>query len=266
MWIDSHCHLNHNRNAQGDNPAAIIARAKAAGVEGMVNISCQIAGDFPDVLKTAQAHENVWCSIGTHPNSASDPAECAISMDDIVDKAKSEPKIIGIGESGLDYYYETATVEDQQSSFRKHIQACIAADLPLIVHARDADEDIMRIIREEGGAKAGLRGVMHCFSSSRWLAEEALKEDFYISFSGIVTFKNAKDLQEIAKIIPQNKILVETDAPFLAPTPYRGQINEPAFVAHTGQFLADLLNLDEKTMASHSKNNFFRLFTKAGTS
>ncbi len=263
MYIDSHCHLNHERNADGDSPADIIARAKEAGVEGMVNISTEIRGDFPAVLSTAQAHENVWCTVGTHPHDASIEAEKAVSLQEIIELAGSDENIIGIGESGLDYYYNHSDKEDQVASFRKHIQACIETGLPLVVHARDADEDILRIIREEGGAKAGLTGVMHCFSSTRVLAEGALEEGFYISFSGIVTFKKSNELQEIAKAIPQDKLLIETDAPFLAPEPLRGKINEPAYVSHTGRFLSNLLNLDEETLITISKNNFFSLFKKA---
>ena len=263
MWIDSHCHLNHENNAHGDLPSAIIARAKSGGVDGMVNISTEIKGDFESVLKTAKAHENVWCTVGTHPHEAGLEAEKAVTLEELITLAKRDEKIVGIGESGLDYFYDNSPREDQAASFRKHIQACIETDLPLVVHSRDAEEDTLKIICEEGGAKAGLRGVMHCFSSGRILAEGALEEDFYISFSGIVTFKKSTQLQEIAKTIPKDRILVETDAPFLAPMPFRGKINEPAYVAHTGQFLADLLEMDVKDFARLTTENFFRLFNKA---
>lgn len=260
MWIDSHCHLNHtNTEKTADD---LVNEAKEAGVDGILTICCRISEEMDELRSITAAHDNVWCSVGTHPHDASKDAEKAISADEIVKIAQSDDKIIGIGESGLDYYYNYATPEDQQSSFRKHIQACIAADLPLIVHARDADDDIIRIIREEGQG-TNLTGVMHCFSSSRQLAEDALDFGFYISFSGIVTFKKSTELQDIAKDVPLDRILVETDAPFLAPTPYRGKTNEPAYVVHTGSFLAELLNLDQETIANHSKQNFFTLFDKA---
>ncbi len=262
MWIDSHCHLNHERNADGDSPAAIVARAKAAGVEGMININCQIVGEFPSILSTVKAFENVWCSIGTHPHDAGVEAEKAVTLQQLIDKANSDDRIVGIGESGLDYFYDHSPRDDQEESFRKHIRACIATNLPLIVHARDADDDIIRVIRSENPDKK-LRGVMHCFSSGPKLAQDALEEGFYISLSGIVTFKKSVELQEIAKTVPLNRILVETDAPFLAPEPFRGKTNEPAFVSHTGRFLANLLNSDEETIASTTKENFFTLFNKA---
>lgn len=263
MWIDSHCHLNHDRNAEGDNPAAIVARAKAAGVEGMLNINCRIVTEFPTILATAKQFDGVWCSVGTHPHDAGLEEEKAVTLEQLIALANSDDKIIGIGESGLDYYYDNAPRVDQEVSFRKHIRACIETDLPLIVHARDADEDIIRIIRDENGTDKKVRGVMHCFSSAPLLAEKALEEGFYISFSGIVTFKKSNALQDIAKMVPLDRILVETDAPFLAPEPYRGKTNEPAFVGHTGRFVANLHNLDEEKMASISKNNFFSLFNKA---
>ena len=263
MWIDSHCHLNHENNAEGDSPAEIAARAKEAGIDGMVNISTEIRGDFPSVLKTAQDNKNVWCTVGTHPHDAGKDEEKAISLEELISIARSDENIVGIGESGLDYYYNYSGKEDQEASFRKHIRACIETGLPLVVHSREAEEDTMRIIREEGGAKAGLTGVMHCFSSKPVLAEEALEEGFYISFSGIVTFKKSVELQNVAKTVPMDKILVETDAPFLAPVPLRGKINEPANIVHTGKFLADLLQIDEKELAARTTENFFTLFNKA---
>jgi TatD DNase family protein len=228
----------------------------------MVNISCQITGDFPKVLETAESLDNVWCSIGTHPHDAGLEAEKAMSQEELVRLAGSSPKIIGIGESGLDYYYDNSPREDQQESFRKHIRACIETGLPLIVHSRDAEEDTMRIIREEGAGTA-LSGVMHCFSSGPKLAAEALDFGFYLSFSGIVTFKKAVELQAIAKNTPLDRILVETDAPFLAPEPFRGKTNEPSYVRHTGRFLADLKDLSEETMAEATTQNFYSLFAKA---
>ncbi len=264
MWIDSHCHLNHERTADGDTPAAIVARANEAGVGGMLSICCEIATEMDSLLATVKPLQNVWCSIGTHPHDSGLPAEKSITQEQIVKRANSDDKIIGIGESGLDYYYDRSPRDDQAASFRKHIRACIETDLPLIVHARDADEDIIKIIREENkNAGKQVRGVMHCFSSGPMLAKNALEEGFYISFSGIVTFKKSTELQAIAKTVPLDRILVETDAPFLAPEPYRGKTNEPAFVTHTGKYLANLLGVDEGALASQFKNNFFTLFNKA---
>lgn len=262
MWIDSHCHLNHDRNAENDTPATIAARAKSAGVGGMLSICCEIEKELPSLLATVKEIPNVWCSIGTHPHDAGVEAEKAVTLQRLIDTANSDDKIIGIGESGLDYYYDNSPRADQEESFRKHIRACIATGLPLIVHARDADDDIIRVIREENPDKK-LTGVMHCFSSGPKLAEEALKEGFYISFSGIITFKKSTELQSIAKSVPLDRILVETDAPFLAPEPYRGKTNEPAFVNYTGRFVANLLDQDEEDFAKQTKDNFFRLFTKA---
>jgi len=262
MWIDTHCHLNHERITPSGSPADIAARARHAGVEGMVNISCTIRGDFPAVLKTAQDNEGVWCSVGTHPHDSGKEDEKAVTLADLVALAQSDPKIIGIGESGLDYHYDYSPRDDQAASFRKHIRACIETGLPLIVHAREADEDIIQILREEG-AGTPLTGVMHSFSSSPQMARAALDMGFYLSFSGMVTFKKSTGLQDIAKSAPVDRLLVETDAPFLAPEPYRGKVNEPAYAVHTGQYLASLHNLDEETMARQLKENFFRLFTKA---
>lgn len=261
MWIDSHCHLNHEKLKDEGTPEDIVRNAKLSGVDGMLTICCRIADEFPEVLATAKKFDTVWCTIGTHPHDAGKESEKAITLDQLVTLAQSDPKIIGIGESGLDYYYNNSSHEDQQESFRKHIRACIETDLPLVVHARDADDDIIKIIREEGAGK--LRGVMHCFSSTRKMAEEALALGFYISFSGIVTFKQAEELRAIAKDVPLDRILVETDAPYLAPVPNRGKTNQPAYVLHTGAVLADLKTLDKETMAKHSKENFFSLFTKA---
>ncbi len=263
MWIDSHCHLTHERMGEAYTPEQLVENAKENGVEGMLNISCQITGDFPQVLETAQKFNNVWCTIGTHPHDAGAESEKAISRAELVKMALSEPKIVGIGETGLDYYYDNAPREDQEASFRKHLQACIETDLPIIIHARDADEDIARIMFEEEGAGTGLGGVMHCFSSGGELAQKALDFGFYISFSGIVTFKQADELREIAKNVPLDRILGETDAPFLAPAPHRGKTNQPAYVVHTGEVLAELHDISKENLAKHSKNNFFKLFDKA---
>lgn len=262
MWIDSHCHLTHERIRDFATADELVKTANANNVSGMVTISCQITGDFPAQLATAKAHKNVWCSIGTHPHDAGLAPEKDITLERLVALATSDPKIIGIGESGLDYFYHHSSVEDQQISFRKHIRACLETGLPLIVHSRDAEADTARIIKEES-AGANLKGVMHCFSSKPALADDALDFGFYISFSGIVTFKAAKELQEVAKTIPLERILVETDAPFLAPVPYRGQTNQPAYVSKTGEFIADIRGVSVEEVAEATSRNFFSLFSKA---
>lgn len=262
MYIDSHCHLTHNRLKHLGTQDEIVENAVSAGVEGMLTISCQIRGDFPDVLKTAQKFENVWCTVGTHPHDAGDAQEMAVTLAELVEIAQSDPNIVGIGESGLDYFYKNSPVEDQKESFRKHIRACIETGLPLVVHARDADQDVMDIIEEEG-AGTDLTGVMHCFSSGTAMGYRALEFGFYISFSGIVTFKKSHELQDFAKEVPPERILIETDAPFLAPEPYRGKINEPALVINTAACLARLKNISEEEIATYSKQNFFALFKGA---
>jgi TatD DNase family protein len=261
MWIDSHCHLNHEKFA-GADPAALAAEALAGNVDGMVSICCRIAAEFPSLLEIARANKGVWCTVGTHPHDAGKDEEQAVSLETLVKLANSDPKVVGIGESGLDYYYDYAPRDLQALSFRKHIRACIETGLPLVVHARDADEDIAAILKEEGRG-TNLKGVMHCFSSGRKLAEEALEIGFYVSFSGIVTFKSATELQAIAKDIPADKILVETDAPFLAPIPFRGQTNKPAYVKHTGEFLAALRGADVNEFAAQTTKNFYTLFGRA---
>lgn len=261
MWIDSHCHLNHLKIRPLGGVFEVVESARAAGVTGMVNICCRMADEFPLILETAEMFEDVWCTVGTHPHEASRSDEKNLNVHDIVKLAR-HPKVIGIGESGLDYYYEYSIKEDQEISFRKHIEACVTADLPLVVHARDADEDIARMLREEGAGGA-LKGVMHCFSSGSALADAALEMGFYISFSGILTFKQAEKLREITRRVPIDKLLVETDAPFLAPEPYRGKTNQPAYVAHTGAVLAELHGMTPEQMAAQTTQNFYSLFTKA---
>ena len=261
MWIDSHCHLTHKNHEDGVDAESLIYGAVEQGVDGMLTISCQITGDFPAQLALAQAHKNVWCTVGTHPHDSGLAAEKAVSLPELVKLANSDSNIIGIGESGLDYYYDHSPREDQQESFRKHIRACLETDIPIVIHTRDAEEDTIQIMKEEGAGK--LRGVMHCFSGSRWLAEQALKLGFYISLSGIVTFPKAVELQEIAKDVPLDRILVETDAPFLAPVPLRGKSNRPEYVRHTGAFLAALRQDPLNIFAAASVDNFYTLFNRA---
>ena len=266
MWIDSHCHLNHEKVADSDDPRLLVERSRRADVDGMLSVCCNISNEFDELLSMVQGLENVWCSIGTHPHDAALPSEKAFTTQEICTKANSSDKVIAIGECGLDYYYDNSPREEQISSFRKHIRASIESGLPLIVHSRDAEEDTAQILREEASnASAGksLKGVMHCFSSGPQLAKDALDLGFYISFSGIVTFKKASELREIAKTVPSERIMIETDSPFLAPVPMRGKTNEPAFVTYTGEFMADLLDIDVNEFAAITKQNFFKLFDKA---
>jgi TatD DNase family protein len=265
MWIDSHCHLDHGRFTNAGVAEAIVERAHDNQVMGMLSINCEIASEFENLLELVIPHENVWCSVGTHPHEAGREVEKAITVEQICKKALSHEKVIGIGESGLDYFYKHSSLEDQQTSFRKHINACIETDMPLIIHARDADEDIFRIMQEEAGESnhKGLRGVFHCFSSGAELAWQGLEFGFYLSFSGILTFKKSEDLREIAKATPLDRLLVETDAPFLTPEPHRKEVNEPKFVSLTGQKLAEIRSVAPEDMAKITSSNFFTLFNKA---
>jgi TatD DNase family protein len=262
MWIDSHCHLNHESVAQDETSDAIVGRAHEAGIKGMLNICCRIVEEFDAVLATTQQYDDVWCSVGTHPHDAGREDEQNVSEDHIIARAMSDANIIAIGESGLDYHYDNSPREAQQRSFRKHIRACMRTDMPLIVHAREADNDIIRIIREETQGEP-INGVMHCFSSTPEMGRQALEMGFYISFSGILTFKKSQELRDFAREVPTDKLLVETDSPFLAPEPYRGKRNEPALVGYTGRKLAELKNMSEEEMASICNQNFFDLFPRA---
>lgn len=262
--IDSHCHLNHNGLKSAGDVQDIVQQAKSQNIQGMLTISCRIAKEYDTLLSIANANENVWCTVGTHPHDADVPEEVAYSLEDIVKLASADPKIVGIGESGLDYFYKHASVEGQKASFRKHIRACMETGLPLVIHARDADDDIIDILKEEGaGPQSNLKGVLHCFSSGRRLAEVGLELGFYVSFSGMLTFKKMQDLRDIAKDVPLSRVLVETDAPFLAPEPYRGKTNQPAYVQHTATQLAKIHDLTSEEIANITTQNFFDLFDKA---
>ena len=263
MWIDSHCHLNHPKIKDAGTPSELIARANAAGVEGMLTICCRIREELDELLEIANNHDNVWCSIGTHPHDSGVDTEKDITADEIIQLANKHEKIVGVGEAGLDYFYDNSPREDQKEGFRKHIRAAKETGLPLIIHTRDAEEDTIDILREEGACDGKTKVLMHCFSSNKTLAQQSIDEGFYMSFSGMVTFKKATELQEIAANVPLDRILIETDAPYLAPVPHRGQTNEPAYVAHTGLFIANLHNLREEELAKYSKDNFFKLFDKA---
>lgn len=261
MWIDSHCHLNSEGIVEKGMPSDLIASANDSGVGGMLTVCCRMAKEAEVLTSIANAHDNVWCSIGTHPHDAGLDDEKAFSVDDIVRIANTHDKVIALGETGLDYFYDNSPRDDQAKSFVKHIEACLETDLPMIVHTRDAEEDTYKIMEE--GHQGKLRGVMHCFSGSQWLADKALELGFYISFSGIITFKKAEELRQVAKNVPLDRVLVETDAPFLAPVPYRGKVNEPAYVVKTGEFIADLYGVTPEEFAKITTDNFFRLFNKA---
>ncbi len=256
--VDSHCHLDFPDLAADRN--GLLARAAEAGVERMVTISTRVAR-FDEVLEIAEAHKAVNCTVGTHPHHAGEAAEKRVEVGQLVELSR-HPRVVGIGECGLDYYYDKSPREDQEEGFRRHIRACLETGLPLIVHSRDAEADTMRVIREEA-AGGGLTGVMHCFSSGPQLAEEALEFGFHISFSGIVTFKNSTELREICGRVPMDRLLVETDAPYLAPVPKRGKTNEPAFVAHTAKVVADVKGVAAEELAAATTANFYRLFAKA---
>lgn len=256
MLVDSHCHLDFD--VFDEDRADTIRRAKDAGVGTMVTI-CTRVTRFDDILRIAESDPNIWCSVGIHPHQADE--EPRISVDDLVSHTRN-PKVVGVGETGLDYYYDNSPRDVQKTSFRTHIAAARATGLPLIVHTREADADMANILEEEMG-KGAYRGVLHCFSSGVDLARRALDIGFYISLSGIVTFKNAQNLQNIVEDVPLERILVETDAPFLAPIPNRGRRNEPSFVVHTATKVAEIKNIHFNELSSISTNNFFHLFNKA---
>lgn len=256
MLVDSHCHLDFKDFE--DELEDVVTRAGEAGVGAMVSISTHLS-KFDGVKAVAERFDNVWCSVGVHPHQA---GEEGVETPDRLIELSDHPRVVGIGESGLDYYYDRSPRDRQQVSFRAHIAAARETGLPLIVHARDADEDAAAIMREEM-EQGPYTGVMHCFSSGRGLAEAALDMGMYISFSGILTFKSAEELRDIARDVPEDRLLVETDAPFLAPVPNRGKRNEPAFVAHTAEVLAEVKGMDRAALETVTTDNFFRLFSRA---
>jgi TatD DNase family protein len=254
--IDSHCHLNYAGLAERQEE--VLASARARGVQGFLNISTR-QSEWGEVVGAAERHPNVWASIGVHPHEADAHPDLGAAA---LIEAAAHPRVIAIGECGLDYYYDKSDRSAQRERFLAHIEAARATGLPLVVHTRDAEDDTSEILTREVG-KGGVTGVLHCFTGSKALADTALELGFAISISGIVTFKNAKDLQETAKTIPQDRLLVETDSPFLAPVPHRGQTCEPAFVADTAAFLSDLRDEPIEELAAATTANFFRLFGKA---
>jgi TatD DNase family protein len=254
--IDSHCHLNYEGIAERQDE--VLETARAAGVTGFLNISTR-QREWNDIIAVAEANDDVWATVGVHPHEAD--AHPDLGVEALTDAA-SHQSVIAIGECGLDYFYDKSDRQAQRERFQAHIEAARVTGLPLVVHTRDAEDDTAIMIGkavEEGG----VTGVLHCFTGSQGLARKALDLGFYISLSGIVTFKNARELQETAKIIPDDRILVETDSPFLAPVPHRGQTCEPAFVADTARFVAELRGVPLETLAQETTDNFFKLFNKA---
>ena len=255
MFTDSHCHLNYKGLVEEQQ--AVLERARAAGVGAMLNISTR-QSEWDEVIGLAEREDDVWASVGIHPHEADSHA--GVQTATLVERA-AHPRVVGIGESGLDYYYDHSDRLVQRSSFRAHIAAARETGLPIIVHTRDAEDDTYAILAEEMG-KGAYGGVIHCFTASQDFADKALDLGLFISISGIVTFKNAKDLQSSAKRIPGDRLLIETDAPFLAPVPHRGRPCEPAFVADTARFLADLRGESTEALAELTSGNFRRLFSK----
>ena len=256
MLIDSHCHLDFPELA--DDEAGVLARARTAGVAGMLTIGTRL-DQFERVRAIAERHDNVWCSVGVHPHEAKEEGQ---RTPDHLIEATHHPKVVGIGETGLDFYYEHSPRDEQAESFRAHIAASRTTGLPLIVHTRDADRETIDILEEEAG-KGSFPGLIHCFSSGAEVARHALALGLYISISGIVTFKAAESLRTVVRDIPLDRLLVETDSPYLAPIPKRGKTNEPAYVAHTAAKVAELKSVGIAELEAATTANFFRLFTKA---
>ncbi len=255
MLIDSHCHLDYPDLAP--DLSGVMARAANAGVGAMLTIGTRMR-DFPRVRAIAEAYPHVFCSVGIHPHEAADENADAAALV----AAAAHPRVVGIGETGLDYFYDRSPRPQQQDNFRIHVAAAQQTGLPLIVHTRDADQDTAAILREAVG-QGPLSGVLHCFTSSQWLAEQALALGFYVSISGIITFKNADELRRTVRSLPLDRLLVETDAPFLAPVPMRGRPCEPAFVAHTAAKVAELKGISRDELAARTTANFRTLFPKA---
>ena len=255
MLVDSHCHLDFPEYA--GKLDEVVARARDAGVGTCVSIGTELKR-FPGVRAVAERFDNVWCSVGIHPHEAENEL---LSDAELLLKETSHPKVVGVGETGLDYFYEHSPREKQIANFRAHIAAGRESGLPVIVHTRDADDDTIRVLQEEM-AKGTFRGLIHCFTGTQRLADESLKLGLYISVSGIATFKKSDALRDVIKTVPLDRLLVETDAPYLAPVPHRGQTNEPSFVVHTAKTVADLKGVSTDELANATTDNFFRLFSK----
>lgn len=255
MLVDSHCHLDFpDFDSERD---AIVARAVAAGVGRMVTISTRVRL-FPSILAIAERHDEVYCSVGTHPHNAAEEAD--VTAGELVELS-AHPKVVAIGEAGLDYFYDRAPRDVQAESFRVHIAAARETRLPLVIHSRDADEDMISILTEET-RKGAFPFILHCFSSGQKLADAGVELGGYISFSGILTFRKSDELRTVAGTVPRDRLLVETDAPYLAPMPFRGKRNEPAYVAHTAAVLGETIGVDTAEIADITTENFLRLFSK----
>ena len=258
MYVDSHCHINFPELAA--RMPEVLQKMTENGVSHALCVSVDLP-DFPQVLALAEQYPHIFASVGVHPDYEETPEP---SAEQLVELAK-HPKIIAIGETGLDYFRLKGDLEWQRERFRQHIRASRICRKPLIIHTRAAAEDTIRILQEEGAGveQGGVAGVMHCFTESLEVAQAAVAMGFYISFSGILTFKSAKDLQAVAKALPLDRILIETDSPYLAPSPHRGKMNEPGFVRHVGEFLADLKGISVQEVQSVTTQNFFNLFQAA---
>ncbi len=254
MLVDSHCHLNFRDLA--DNLPGVLAAMQLHGVEYALCVGVTLR-EFPQVLALAEAHSHLFASVGIHPDYEDEDEVDGATLEALA----AHPRVVAIGETGLDYFRLQGDLEWQRMRFRRHIRAAIAAGLPLIIHTRNAAEDTLRLMREEGAEQAG--GVMHCFTESWEVAEQAMSLGFYISISGIVTFKNAAALKDVATRVPLDRLLVETDSPFLAPIPFRGKINQPAYVKYVAQTVADLRGISLEALSDATSSNFFRLFRKA---
>ena len=255
MLVDSHCHLDFPDFAE--ERAAIVARALAAGIGRMVTISTRVKR-FPQVLEIAETFDEVYCSVGTHPHNAAE--ELDITVEELV-RLSGHPKVVAIGEAGLDYFYDKAPRDAQAQGFRTHIAAARQTGLPLVIHSRDADDAMATILEDETG-KGAFPFILHCFSSGRRLAEVGVALGGYVSFSGILTFKSAADLREVAKFVPDDRLLIETDSPYLAPVPYRGKVNNPSYVPYVAAQLAELRNQSVESVAARTSANFERLFKR----
>ncbi|HJO88380.1 MAG: TatD family hydrolase [Alphaproteobacteria bacterium] len=255
--VDSHCHLDFS--GLSNDLEGVIGRANHAGVGAMLTISTRL-DRFESVCRIAENHDNIWCSVGVHPHEADREVETATPKQLL--KLARHPRVVGIGETGLDFHYMHSDRRIQEVCFRNHLAAARESSLPAIVHMREAENDTIRILTDEA-TKGPLRGVIHCFSSDLQFAEKALEIGFYISFSGIVTFKRAEALRQVVARIPLERLLIETDAPYLAPMPKRGKRNEPAFIAHTAAKVGEILGLSREKLACTTTANFFRLFPKA---